>query len=199
MKILDLFCGLGGWSIPFVEDGDEVIGIDIVNFKEYPGKLIIKDIREIQGRDFYNYDLIIGSPPCNEFSVVKEIWKGTKNERNVEKGLELIKEFIRVIKEAKPKIWLMENVKNLYDKGWYRKVKGLGEPIDFFRISKRGYRCLWGNIKIHIPEELYPETDIWRRYGWKTRPYRAKIPYPIARYIANEVKKILSKKGDKRW
>jgi len=188
MKVLDLFCGLGGWSIPFVEDGDFVVGIDIVNFKEYPGKLIVQDIRTIDGRKFKDFDLIIGSPPCNEFSIAKEIWKGTKNERNVEKGLELIYAFERIIAEAKPKIWIMENVKYLYDKKWYKK-----EPICFFRISKKGYRCLWSNIKFKIPEELYPDTDIWRRYGWKTRPYRAKIPYSIANYVKNIIKERIAK------
>lgn len=37
MKILDLFCGKGGWSIPFIEQyGDEVWGIDIQDLG-YPG------------------------------------------------------------------------------------------------------------------------------------------------------------------
>lgn len=29
MKVLDLGCGKGGWSIPFIEDGDEVWGYPI--------------------------------------------------------------------------------------------------------------------------------------------------------------------------
>jgi len=181
VKILDLFCGLGGWSIPFIEDGNDVIGIDIVDFsKEYCGKFILSDIKNINGKDFMNYDLIIGSPPCQEFSVVKEIWKGTKNERNVEKGLELIYEFERVVNEAKPKIWLMENVKNLLK--WYKK-----EPVWYFRISKRGYRCLWGNIEItnEFDNSFANTRDIWKTYGWGTRQYRSKIPYEVARFIAD--------------
>jgi site-specific DNA-cytosine methylase len=187
MKVLDLFCGLGGWSRPFVEDGDYVIGIDIVDYKDqYCGKFLQADIRNISGKDFRNYDLIIGSPPCNEFSIAKEMWKGTKNERNVEKGLELIYEFERIVREADPEIWLMENVKNLLK--WYNR-----EPIWYFRISRRGYRCLWGNIKIikEFDNSFADERDIWRTYGWDTRPYRAKIPYEIARFIADLVKETL--------
>ena len=184
MKILDLFCGVGGWSIPFVEDGDEVIGIDIIHFKEYPGRFLCKDIYEIDGKDFQGYNLIIGSPPCQEFSKVKDIWKGTKNERNVERGLKLIYEFERIVKEANPEFWAMENVKNLFDKGWYKK-----KPSCFFRISKGGYRCLWSNFDIQIPD--FPSVikrNIWRTYGWNTRYLRAKIPYKIARFVTNKIK-----------
>lgn len=186
LKILDCFCGAGGWSEPFIEDGDDVTGIDIINYG-YKGKFIQKDIREISGKDFQGYDLIIGSPPCNEFSIAKEIWKGTKNERNVEKGLELVREYERIIEEAKPKLWAMENVKNMLK--WYPK-----EPKCIFRISKRGYRCLWANFDIQIPD--FPDVvdkDIWRRFGWNTRYLRAKIPYEVARFVANRVKEIINK------
>jgi len=190
MRVLDLFCGLGGWSIPFADDGDDITGIDIVDFsKEYPGRFIQTDIRNIRGEDFRGYDLIIGSPLCNEFSIVKELWRGTKNERNVEKGLELVGEFERIVREAEPKIWLMENVRNMLK--WYKK-----EPIWYFRISKRGYRCLWGNIKItkHFDNAFADTRDIWRTYGWNTRQYRAKIPYEVARFVADIVKENLARR-----
>jgi len=67
LKVLDLFCGMGGWSIPFIEDGDFVVGVDIVNVG-YPGNLILQDVRTIDGRRFRGFDLIIGSPPCAPFS-----------------------------------------------------------------------------------------------------------------------------------
>ena len=63
LRVLDLFCGMGGWSIPFIEVGDEVVGIDIKN-QGYPGELIIQDIKTLDGSLFRNFDLIIGSPPC---------------------------------------------------------------------------------------------------------------------------------------
>jgi len=185
MRILDLFCGLGGWAVPFVEDGDDVVGIDILDFsRQYLGKFIQKDIHEVSGKDFLNYDLIIGSPPCNEFSIAKEMWKGTKHERNVGKGLELVYEFMRVVWEACPRIWLMENVRNLLK--WYPL-----EHVFYFKISIRGYRCLWGNIEIkdNFDNSFAEKRDIWRTYGWATRPYRAKIPYEVARFICDYVKK----------
>jgi site-specific DNA-cytosine methylase len=193
IKVLDLFCGVGGWSVPFVEDGDEVYGVDIVDYGEYPGKLIVADVRDISGKDFYGFDLIIGSPPCEEFSIAKEMWKGTDKERNVEKGLELIYEFERIVEEAKPKVWVMENVKYLWDRGWYKRP-----PKVIFKISKKGFRCLWSNIDFPLmPVFLEVERrDIWRSFGWGKRIYRAKIPYCIARFVADYVKDYLRRLND---
>ena len=32
MKVLDLFCGMGGWAQAFVENGHDVTGIDTVSY-----------------------------------------------------------------------------------------------------------------------------------------------------------------------
>ena len=42
MKVLDLFCGLGGWSRAFAEAGHDCTGIDIKKYwlsvSVYPGR-----------------------------------------------------------------------------------------------------------------------------------------------------------------
>ena len=191
MKVLDLFCGLGGWSIPFIEDGDDVTGIDIIAVKtkndSYPGKLIVQDIRTVDGNDFKDYDLIIGSPPCNEFSIAKEKAIGAHPDickRDVEKGLELVREYERVIREAQPRYWAMENVSKLAD--YYDKT-----PSWYFMVSKGGKRCLWSNFTIPLSPQFRFKRKIRDIYGWdNTRPLRAKIPYEIARFIADVVKDV---------
>lgn len=186
LRVLDCFCGVGGWSKPYLEDGDNVTGIDIVNYG-YKGNFIQKDIREISGFDFQGYDLIVGSPPCIEFSVAKSFWKGTKHERNVEKGLDLVRHFERIINEANPKLWAMENVRNMLK--WYNK-----KPTCFFRISKGGYRALWSNFNIEIPtfDEVL-KRQIWR-IPYSKQHLRAEIPYPVARFVADRVKEIINNK-----
>lgn len=188
MKILDLFCGIGGWSDPFVQDGDEVFGIDIKKIKRYTGTFIQADIRNISGHDFKNFDLIIGSPPCNEFSRARELGKNLKRNgpRNIEKGLELIREFERIVSQGQPKLWAMENVLPLYKHQWYT-----GKPILFFRISKQGYRVLYGNIPLTL--DFYNVKFPNHRIDHKSDLQRAKIPYSVARYVANCVKTALTK------
>jgi len=193
MKVLDLFCGKGGWSIPFIEDGDDVTGVDIVDLG-YPGKLIQKDIRSLDGYGFRDYDFIVGSPPCNEFSTAKGVTHGV---RDIEKGLELIREFNRFVNEAQPRLWVMESVRRTEK---FYSIK----PIWRFRMGSKAQRSLWGNLRIPLsPEFLFPNRimacgKVTRKGYAKKRgikPLRgrdfAMIPYPIARFIADCVKKQL--------
>jgi SAM-dependent methyltransferase len=191
MKVLDLFCGRGGWSIPFIEDGDDVTGIDIVDVG-YPkeAKLVLQDIREVKGFDYKNYDLIIGSPPCVDFSNAR--YRSTSIHHKVptpQHGFELIEEFWRIVKDAKPQFYAMENIEALTK---YYPPK----PQWRFMISKGGKRCLWTNIPIPLSPEFRFKHKIRDIAGWdKTRPDRAKIPYNIARFIADCVKAELRRRG----
>jgi site-specific DNA-cytosine methylase len=191
LTVLDLFCGMGGWSEPFIEDRDEVWGIDIKDYG-YRGKLIQEDIRNLDGYSFTDMDLIIGSPPCNEFSIARSwdlAWPGRK-ERDPEAGLKLVAEFQRFVKEAQPRFWAWENVDNI--KKWYAE-----KPIWKFFISRGGRRRLFGNIPIPLaPDYRFQRSfgstpEERKRYGMSRRllhQERARIPYSIARFVADAVK-----------
>lgn len=185
MKILDLYCGRGGWSVPFVEYNDEVYGIDIKK-QSYPGQLICQDVRTVDGRRFHGFDLIIGSPPCVEFSNARYKSRHVHGKNpNPERGMELIHEFWRVVKEAEPRFYAMENIKAL------TKYYGL-KPQWHFRISKGGKRCLWTNIPLPLTNEYKFKNKIRDIPGWeKTRWKRSYIPYPIAKYVADVVHSFL--------
>ena len=185
MKVLDLFCGMGGWTVPFWYAGDYCVGVDAVN-SGYPAKFIKIDVRNLNGKKFRGFDLVIGSPPCSEFSISKvRNNEARKKGRNIENGLSLIREFERVVKEAEPWFYCMENVEALtkyYDK----------QPQTRFMISKGGRRCLWTNIPLPSFIEFYPQHKIREIYGWeRQRWWRSFIPYPVARFVADAVKKEL--------
>lgn len=69
---IDLCCGLGGWTKGLLAAGYDVIGYDIEEhiYEEdrYPAWLILKDIRDMHGADISDADLIVASPPCQEYS-----------------------------------------------------------------------------------------------------------------------------------
>ncbi len=79
---IDLFCGLGGWSHGLIAEGWDVIGFDIEQHAyggdRYPGKLVLQDIRTIHGSQFRNANLIVASPPCQEFSYMSMPWSRAK-------------------------------------------------------------------------------------------------------------------------
>jgi len=181
MKILDLFCGRGGWSVPFIEYGDDVLGVDIKN-SSYPGQLILQDVRTLDGARFRGFELIIGSPPCEDFSNARYKSRHVHGKNpNPEKGLELIDEFWRIVKEAEPKFYAMENIKALTK---YYPLK----PNWSFMISKGGKRCLWTNIALPLTTEYKFNHKIRDIPGWeKTRWMRSYIPYPIAKFVADTI------------
>jgi C-5 cytosine-specific DNA methylase len=79
---IDLFCGLGGWSNGLIATGWDVIGFDIEKHEydddRYPGQLVIQDVLTLHGSQFRDADLIVASPPCQEFSYMAMPWSRAK-------------------------------------------------------------------------------------------------------------------------
>lgn len=122
MNAFDLFCGCGGFSKGFSDAGFTIkLGIDIwadaINtYKHnFPNAVTLTDdISGLSGYDLLkaanvnadDVDVIIGGPPCQGFSLSGKRLLG--DPRNV-----LYKSFVRVVKQIKPKVFVMENVPGL--------------------------------------------------------------------------------------
>jgi DNA (cytosine-5)-methyltransferase 1 len=113
LKLLDLFSGIGGFSlglestgyfqtIAFVEKDKFCRQVLQKNFKNIP---IEEDIRNVRGSN-YAADVITGGFPCQPFSVAGKR-KGTADDRY------LWDETIRVVAECKPSWFIGENVEGL--------------------------------------------------------------------------------------
>ena len=113
LKVLDLFSGIGGFSlalestghfetIAFVEKDEFCQKVLAKNFKDIP---IEGDIRNVKGNR-YEADVITGGFPCQPFSVAGKR-KGTDDDRY------LWDETIRVIRECKPRWFIGENVEGI--------------------------------------------------------------------------------------
>ena len=82
MIAYDLYCGLGGWTEGLLLEGYDVTGFDITAHEygdmKYPAKLIVRDVLTIDGAKLADADLIVASPPCQEFSYMAMPWKRAK-------------------------------------------------------------------------------------------------------------------------
>lgn len=82
--VIDLFCGLGGWSKGFLSEGWEAVGFDIERHqygeKRYPAQLVLQDVLTLHGRQFRDAAAIVASPPCQRYSYMAMPWRRAKVE-----------------------------------------------------------------------------------------------------------------------
>lgn len=72
----------------------------------------IEDIHDIDGKKYKNkVDLFVGGSPCQSFSIAGKR-KGLEDPRGL-----LIYEFVRLVNEMQPKVFIYENVKGLLNHG----------------------------------------------------------------------------------
>lgn len=122
-NFIDLFCGAGGLSLGFLQEGFDVnFACDIerscvetyrFNHPNVPSKYIVNDdIKSIENNindylRFNNVDLVIGGPPCQGFSNANQ-QRIINDPRN-----KLYKSFVNVVDKTTPKFFIMENVKGM--------------------------------------------------------------------------------------
>jgi DNA (cytosine-5)-methyltransferase 1 len=114
MKIIDLFAGIGGFSLAGHWAGFETAAF--VEWEEYPQKVLRKnfpnvpifcDIREFDGTKYRDtVDIITGGFPCQPFSTAGKR-QGASDDRY------LWPEMLRVIRQVKPTWVIGENVAGL--------------------------------------------------------------------------------------
>lgn len=171
MRVLELCCGLGGWSKPFAELGHDCTGVDIQDFaKDYPGKFIQADLFDWEPTE--DYDVVLCSPLCSEFSIAKKWGQGTQNES---KGLNLVWRCFYLVDKIKPKYWALENVKGL--------AEFLPPPRQIIKYGSRHKQgkaaYLWGNFPLIGFLDGHFKWDY--RKGDNCKKIRGLIPYPIAK------------------
>jgi DNA (cytosine-5)-methyltransferase 1 len=132
---LDLFSGIGGFALAAKWHGMETVAfceIDpwarrVLN-KNFPGVPIHEDVKQLSGKKYEGIDLITGGYPCQPFSLAGKR-HGEGDDRH------LWPEVFRIIKEARPRWVLCENVAGHVTMGLDQVLSDLGsegytgEPI----------------------------------------------------------------------
>ncbi|MBS91477.1 MAG: DNA (cytosine-5-)-methyltransferase [Rickettsiales bacterium] len=145
LKAIDLFAGAGGLSYGLSKNGIKVLLANEIesDFAEtyslnHPKtKMLNCDIskvnfkKQIQRLGCQNIDILCGGPPCQGFSTV-----GRKKENDRRNSL--FWEFLRVIRETKPKVILFENVS-----GFKTLYKGAAFSTLISELKKYGFETFY--------------------------------------------------------
>jgi DNA (cytosine-5)-methyltransferase 1 len=131
LSVADLFCGAGGFSEGFRQAGCRiVVGSDVdpdacatfaANFPE--AQSVHGDIRQpavrrqVTSATAGDVDLIVGGPPCQAFSQMRNHSRLIDDPRN-----SLYREFVRMVDKLEPRAFVMENVPGLEQMGVKEQV-----------------------------------------------------------------------------
>ena len=111
-KLIDLFAGLGGFRLALESLGAECvyssewdIPVQEVYYNNF-GDIPDGDITKVNEKSIPNHDILCAGFPCQAFSISGK-QRGFRDDRGT-----LFFDVARIVKEKKPKIVFMENVKN---------------------------------------------------------------------------------------
>ena len=155
-KILDLFCGAGGFSygmdknpncqtvvaLDFDEKAAETFKKNIPQAEVLVGditdEIVKKKVIDLSQKAGVN--MIIGGPPCQGYSM-KGKKLGLKDPRNF-----LFREYLDLVKELQPEVFVVENVKGLLlaSNGWFKQeilktIEELGYVVEYGVLNAKDF------------------------------------------------------------
>jgi len=128
-----------------------------ISAKNYPDIVQLGSVTELcRYEDMYQWsdvDLLIGGSPCQDLSVANKGRKGLDGSRS-----SLFWEYVRILKELKPKYFILENVASMSEESKNIITEALGvEPvmIDAALVSaQERKRLFWTNISVPQPKDF---------------------------------------------
>jgi len=177
MNVLSLFDGISCARIGLERAGIQINSYYAIEIDKHASKVSqtnypdivrpVNDVRFLSACMLPEIDLLIGGSPCQDLSIAKKERKGLEGDRSG-----LFWEYIRILREVKPKYFVLENVASMPKKDRDIITKEMGvEPV-LFNASLVSAQCrkrlFWTNIQFELPDDrgivlkdiLQPDAEI---------------------------------------
>jgi len=206
LKFIDLFAGIGGIRIAFENAGFKCVFANDFDKKckitydlNFPNEMVLEDISKLSTNQIPDFDVLTAGFPCQPFSLAGKRL-GFQDER-----AKVFFDIVRILKDKKPRAFMLENVKNLqyHDKGnslklIYQELENIGYKVTHKVLNAMEY----GNIpqnreriyivgfldedsfkkfefpnKIPLTKTIYDclEPDVDEKYFYNNKPLFEKI------------------------
>ena len=151
IRVLDVFAGAGGFSLGFrgfvkaaIENHPHVVKTYLHNFPDV--FMFAEDVKRISGRVVREavgeVDVVVGGPPCESFTSMNPRRRRDPLDRLMaDPQGRLVLEFIRLVEELKPKVYIMENVPEMIDEGLDKVLERL--------FARLGYKAYFNLLEAH--------------------------------------------------
>ena len=202
MNVLSLFDGMSCGQLALERAGikvDNYYASEIkkhaikVTMTNYPNTIQLGDVTKIKYESGVLYtengkfnvgkiDLLIGGSPCQDFSLMKATGKGLEGDKS-----RLFYEYLRLLREVKPKYFLLENVKMKKESrdqlNHYLGVEGIDINSSLVSYQNRP-RIYWTNIpnvtlpkdkNINFQDFKIVDKEICKKYKVKRTPSREQM------------------------
>lgn len=178
---IDLFAGLGGFRLALESLGAKCVYSnewDIPVQKVYAenfGDIPEGDITKVNEKDIPNHDILCAGFPCQPFSISGK-QGGFKDSRGT-----LFFDVARIIKEKKPKVVFMENVKNFatHDNGkTLEVVKGTMEELGY-----TFYQKVLNAVDYGVPQKRERIYMVCFRNDLKVGEFNYPKPIELTRHV----------------
>ncbi len=155
-----------------------------VSKKNYPNIIHVGDVNELQVGDLPKIDLLIGGSPCQDFSIAKAS-SGDRNGLEGEKS-KLFYEYLRLLRQIKPKYFLLENVRMKKESekelNGYLGVEGIHINSKLVSYQNR-QRIYWTNI----PGVGQPEDKNINFQDYKDKDYEYCEQFKVKKTPSREI------------
>ena len=205
MNVLSLFDGMSCGQIALNRAGikyDNYFASEIdkhaikVTMANYPDTIQLGSVAEVKAENLPKIDLLIGGSPCQGFSFAG------KQLNFDDPRSKLFFEYVRLLKECKPKYFLLENVKM---KKEYKDIisEHLGvDPIEINSAlvsAQNRLRIYWTNINVlNLDDKKIKLVDILQDLPFDNLPHNNKFKQTATQYYKiDKHKTLLANAGDK--
>jgi DNA (cytosine-5)-methyltransferase 1 len=183
LRVVDLFCGAGGFSEGFRQAGLAVaVGVDnwhpavVTHRHNHPEALTLEcDVRELDANVLGSVDVLIGSPPCTQFSMSNKAGGG-----DVDAGMSLVYRFLYFVAVLQPRWWIMENVPRILR---YLPPEGQGIPYSRLGLRRRG--------SLSIPKIMLLDSADFGTPQRRVRAFVGRFPAPRAASVSRTLGEVI--------
>lgn len=181
MSFIDLFAGLGGFRIALESLGARCVysnewdrtaqKVYAKNFGNFPDG----DITQVDEKTIPNHDILCAGFPCQAFSISGK-QKGFEDSRGT-----LFFDVARIVKEKKPKVIFMENVKNFASHDNGRTLETVKRTIE-----KLGYQfhCkVLNSVDYGVPQKRERIYMVCFRNDLGIKDFGYPKPFPLKKHV----------------